>query len=201
MMQWTIRFPVCRLWLCATLVVLSARFLAAQEPIAAAVGNSTTRVLVTYGGHGFAEAEFWSMLDAMPGIQYDRAELPQSFGSFEPKLADKYDVILRYDMVDGMTGEQREAFVRLLRDRGIGLVSWHHNLGSHRNWEGYREIIGGSYLFAPVEIGGRPYAASEYHHWDSTEYKPVAGDHPITKGIGPFRDTQRRRDLRQVLRR
>lgn len=59
--------------------------------------------------------------------------------------------------------------------------------GAHRNWDGYREIIGGSYLFAPAEIDGRKYEASEFHHWDSTEYRPVVGDHPITKGIGSFR--------------
>lgn len=177
----------CRLGLCVMLAALFLRPVLAQDAAQAESSDAAIRVLVTYGGHGFAEAEFWSMFDKMPGIQYDRAELPQSFELLKPDLADQYDVIVRYDMLDGMTAQQREAFVRLLRDRGIGLVAWHHNLGSHRNWAEYREIIGGSYLFEPIEIGGRAYPASTYRHWDSTTYKPVVGDHPITHDVQPFR--------------
>ncbi len=148
--------------------------------------DQPVRVLITYGGHDFEEAAFWSMFDSMEGIQYDRMELPQAFDRLGPDLADQYDVLVRFDMLDGMTPEQRRAFVELLRDRGIGLVSLHHNLGSHRNWEDYREIIGGSYLFASAKIHGRDYEASDYHHWDRTQYTPVALEHPITKGIGSF---------------
>ncbi len=161
---------------------------AAEEQPSGVTKESPTpvRVLVTYGGHDFEEAAFWEMFDSMPGIKYDRAELPAAFGRFTPELADQYDVMVRFDMLDGMTEEQRQAYVKLLRDRGMGLVSLHHNLASHRNWGTYREIIGGSYLFEPMTINGQAYEASTYHHWDRTEYHPVKGDHPITKGIGSF---------------
>ena len=177
----------CCVWLAVSGLCVDVVQAADEQPSAATKELSTPiRVLVTYGGHDFEEAEFWEMFDSMPGIKYDRAELPAAFDRFTPELADQYDVMVRFDMLDGMTDEQRQAYVKLLRDRGMGLVSLHHNLASHRDWNTYREIIGGSYLFEPVTINGREYEVSTYHHWDRTEYRPVKSNHPITKGIGSF---------------
>ena len=41
----------------------------------AAEAEKPIRVLFTYGGHGFQEKELYSMLDALPGIKYDKAQI------------------------------------------------------------------------------------------------------------------------------
>jgi uncharacterized protein len=147
------------------------------------------RVLLTYGGHGFKQAPFFAMFDAMKGIKYDRAPLPKAFEQLKPGLEEKYDVVVRFDMVKGVPQEQRDAFAALLKERGIGLVSLHHNLGAHRDWPEYRRIIGGSYLFKAMEIDGKPHPKSTYAHWKRTDFKVVGGKHPITKGVGDFKIT------------
>jgi len=151
--------------------------------------KSPIRVLITYGGHGFKQAPFFAIFDQMKGIVYDRAQLPQSFDLLKPGLEEKYDVILRYDMIGQVSPEQRDAFVALLKERGIGFVSLHHNLGAHRNWPEFRNIIGGGYLFKAAEIDGKQYEKSIFKHWKSTSFTVIDGDHPVTRGIGPFKIT------------
>lgn len=147
------------------------------------------RVLVTYGGHGFKEAPFFAMFDRMKGVTYDRAVLPQSFDLLKPGLGQQYDVVVRYDMVNEVSTAQRDAFADLLKEGGIGLVALHHNLGAHRKWPEYRNIIGGSYLFDATEIDGKHYVKSTYAHWKSTSFTVVDGHHPVTRGVGPFKIT------------
>ena len=105
------------------------------------------RVLLTYGGHGFEEDSFFAMFDSMPGVEYTKAEFPQDFGLLKPGLEKQYDVIVRYDMINGIPAEQREAFAALLQ-KGIGLVSLHHNLGAHNRWAEYPKIIGGRFFLS-----------------------------------------------------
>lgn len=145
--------------------------------------DKTIRVLVTYGGHGFEEAPFWAMFDAMDGIEYDKAEFPKDFDKLAPGLEKGYDVIVRYDMTRGIPKEQCEAFVELLKERGIGLVSWHHNLGAHRDWPEYRNIIGGAYVFDPFEAEGKAWEKSTFAHWKRTDFARTDVNHPITKDI------------------
>ncbi len=147
------------------------------------------RVLLTYGGHGFKQAPFFAIFDGMEGITYDRAPLPKAFEQLKPGLEEKYDVVVRFDMIKSVPQKQRDAFTALLKERGIGLVSLHHNLGAHRDWPEYRNIIGGSYLFKAMEIDGKQYPKSTYAHWKRTDFKVVDGEHPITKGVGDFKIT------------
>ena len=143
------------------------------------------RVLLTYGGHGFQQEPFFAMFDAMEDIEYTKAPLPESADLLKPGLEKAYDVIVCYDMVGGFTPEQQQAFVKLLQT-GIGYVSMHHNLGAHRGWPKYREIVGGAYLFGPEEIDGVRYPGSNYAHDASVPVTVVDGDHPITKGMKDF---------------
>src|ERR1700692_1277215 len=83
------------------------------------------RVLLTYGGHDFQEKEFFAMWDALPGVTYTKAPLPQSADLFKPGLEKDYDVIVLYDMVKSLSPTQREGLIELLK-KGIGVVSLHH---------------------------------------------------------------------------
>ena len=154
-------------------------------------------MLLTYGGHDFQEKEFFAMWDALPGVTYTKAPLPHSADLFKPGLEKDYDVIVCYDMVKELSPAQQRGLLALL-DRGIGLVSLHHNFGSNLEWPEYHKAIGGSWLAQKLTIAGKVYGPSTYEHGQEIFVKIADKDHPITKGLDRFLDS--RRDVRQHLR-
>ncbi len=157
----------------------------APARLSAAQPATKLRVLLTYGGHDFQEKGFFAMWDALPGVTYTKAPLPQSADLLRPGLEKDYDVIVCYDMVKELSPSQQQAFVALL-DRGIGLVSLHHNLGSNLAWPEYHEIIGGSWLSNKRTVDGREYGPSTYEHGQEIPIAIADKDHPITKGLEDF---------------
>ena len=55
-----------------------AAALAAGAGAAEPAAQGEIRVLLTFGGHGFEQRPFFAMFDAMPGVKYTKAPLPQS---------------------------------------------------------------------------------------------------------------------------
>jgi len=145
----------------------------------------TIRVLLTFGGHGFEQEPFFAMFDALPGVEYTKAPLPESAGLLKPGLEKDYDVIVMYDMVKGISPEQQENFAKLLQ-QGIGLVSLHHNMGAHRDWPEFVRIIGGRFFLQETEIGGRRYGKSGWAHGQDMHVTVADADHPITRGLKDF---------------
>jgi len=143
------------------------------------------RVLLTFGGHVFQQEPFFKMFDEMEGIEYTKAPLPQSAKLLKPGLEKDYDVIVMYDMVKGFTPEQQQAFVELLQ-KGIGVVSLHHNMGAHRDWDEFRKIIGGKFVFKPTKIDGKDCPKSTWAHGEVLKVTIADKDHPITKGLKDF---------------
>lgn len=144
------------------------------------------RILLTYGGHGFDQGSFFAMFDAMTDIEYEKCPLPQSADKFAPGLEERFDVVVMFDMVGQFTEVQQAAFVRLLKERGIGVVSMHHNMGAHRSWPEFTKIIGGKYVFAPETIEGAVRGKSTYAHGQTLDIQVVDADHPITRGLEDF---------------
>jgi uncharacterized protein len=143
------------------------------------------RILLTFGGHDFQQKEFFALWDAMPGVTYTKAPMPQSAGLLRPGLEKDYDVIVMYDMVKSITPDQRKAFAALL-EKGIGLVSLHHNLGAHPDWTDYRTIIGGKFLTAPETIDGKTYPISTWDHDQDLHITVADPNHPITRGMTAY---------------
>jgi uncharacterized protein len=144
------------------------------------------RVLVTVGGHAYEEAPFWAMWDALPGVQWTKAELPKQADLLKPGLEKQYDVIAMYDMCPGISAEQQEAFAELLK-KGIGVVAMHHNLGGHPKWDEFRRIIGGKFCTSDCTIEDKPYKTSTWDHDQELKVTVVDKDHPITKGMENFK--------------
>lgn len=165
----------------ASLVLLTP-LLAPQEP----VPGGKIRVLFTYGGHDFDRKAMFEMLDAMAEIAYVRCELPREMDRLRPGLEKEFDALLRYDMVPKVTPEQQQAFLELMKTSGIGLLSLHHNLGAHPEWDEYRSIIGGKFIFKPCQIDGRSYSKSGWAHGQDLKVTVVDRDHPITQGVEDF---------------
>jgi len=143
------------------------------------------RILLTYGGHGFEEKLFFDMFDRMEGIEYKAIKLPDQADMLNPAAAEQFDVIVMYDMVPRITPQQQEAFVALLK-KGIGVVSLHHNMAAHRDWDEFRKIIGGKFILEECVIDGQTYKPSGWAH--GKDYKVIIADpeHPITQGLKDF---------------
>ncbi|NQU23316.1 MAG: ThuA domain-containing protein [Candidatus Nealsonbacteria bacterium] len=175
-------------YLISILLALTVSFSAAtaasaQETTASA--QEKIRVLLTFGGHGFEQEPFFAMFDAMKDVEYTKAPMPASADLLKPDLKKKYDVIVMYDMVGDLSAEQHNAFVALLNE-GIGLVSLHHNMGAHRNWDEFRKITGGKFIFEPCEIDGKKYTKSGWSHGEDMKVTVADKEHPITKGLKDF---------------
>jgi len=163
-------------------VLFAASGPAAAEP---AAKQKVVRVLLTVGGHGYEEAPFYAMWDALPGVKWTKIELPKQADLLKPGLEAQYDVIAMYDMCPGFTPEQQQAFIALL-NRGIGVVSLHHNLGGHQKWDEFRKIIGGKFCISDTEINGAKVKQSTWDHDQDVNVVVVDKQHPITKGIQDF---------------
>lgn len=170
--------------LCLSCMIVA--LLAAAPARAADSPAGKLRILLTFGGHGFDEREFFAMFDAMPGIQYTKADLPKNAGLFKPGLEKDYDCVVMYDMVGGFSPEQQKSFVDLL-NQGIGVVSLHHNLGAHSKWPEFRKIIGGQFILSPQEIDGQKFVNSTWSHDEDLSITVADKEHPITQGIADFK--------------
>src|SRR5882724_6821190 len=71
------------------------------------------RVLLTYGVHGFENKEFYAMWDSLPGIKYDKCELPRQADILKPGLEKQYDAVVMYDMAKDWTPDQEKNFIAL----------------------------------------------------------------------------------------
>ena len=174
-----------RLISCAIVLTLFAA--AAARPVRAAdpPASGKTRVLVTVGGHGYEEAPFDAMFKAMPNITFTKVELPKQADLLKPGLEKDYDVIVMYDMVAAISPQQQEAFVALL-NKGIGLVSLHHNMGAHQGWDEFHRIIGGKFCTKDCTIDGKPYKTSTWDHDQDLTITVADPKHPITRDLKDF---------------
>ena len=144
------------------------------------------RVLVVTGGHDFEAESFFGMFQAIPDITTETATYPAAAESLKPELADKYDVVVFYDMwAQGITEQQQKDFVALLH-RGIGVVALHHTLAAHQAWPEYEKIIGGKFQLQERIVDGKTLPTSGYEHDQQVSVHIANGEHPITKGLKDF---------------
>ncbi len=166
----------------ATLAVLASPLVC---PAADEASPGKIRVLLTVGGHGYEEEPFYAVFKAMPDVTFRIAQLPRDAGLLKPGLEKEIDVIVMYDMVAGITPEQQKAFVALL-NRGIGLVSMHHNLAAHVNWPEFAKVIGGKFFVKEMEFRGEKHKQSGWDHDQDLAITIADPNHPITKGLKNF---------------
>ncbi|NOT59063.1 MAG: ThuA domain-containing protein [Acidobacteria bacterium] len=134
------------------------------------------RALLVTGGHDH-DLDFYSVFDD-PAIQTLVNPHPLAFSG---DMRKRYDVVVLYDMLKSLE-EPRRKNLRAFVESGKGVVVLHNGIGDSVDWPWwYEEVVGGRYLFEPVN--GK---ASSYRH-DEPQTISVALDHPITKGLGTFR--------------
>ena len=154
------------------------------------------KILVVTGGHDFDEKEFFEMMDAIPGIMYDKAVMPGDMGLLAPGLEKKYDAILSYDQNHffeqgkQITEAQRTNFDKLMQN-GMPLLVLHHSVGSFPKWPPYREIAGGAFVFSGAvplyeNLDGKSWPASSHEDDVEMTISIVDKEHPVTQGLDDF---------------
>lgn len=162
--------------LTAGAVMVVTNGVAAVRQAGASSGSSPLRVLLVTGGH-LHDLEFYSLLNR-PEL---RVTVDPHPAAFTGDLRGRYDVLVLYDMVRTLD-EQRQRNLRDFVESGKGVVALHHAVCANVDWNWWvEEVIGGRYLFEPVE--GRQ---SSYVH-DRRQNISVAMPHEVTRGIGNFR--------------
>jgi type 1 glutamine amidotransferase len=143
------------------------------EPHAAPV-----RGLLITGGHDHYTS-FYSLFHG----HEDLARMPvmSSATAFQSDLRDKFDVLIMYDFSRDLT-ETGKKNLRDFVESGKGIVVLHHALLNYQAWPWwYEDVVGGSYRLR--RDGDVP--ASTYKQ-DQKIFVALQGDHPITRGLGPF---------------
>jgi len=150
----------------------------------ASQGGGKIEVLVVTGGHDFEREAFFKLFEGYDDIAYKEAVQPEANRMIERGQADKYDVIVLYDMWQEITEPQKKAFVEMLK-KGKGLVALHHSLASYQEWPEFFKIIGGKFYLKDSVEEGVKYPRSEAAEGQKMNIE-VLSDHPISRGMESF---------------
>jgi uncharacterized protein len=163
---------------------------------------TTGRLLAITGGHRYDHPALAAMVDAVCdqlGWTWAHAEQPTAQRWMQPDQAGVWDTILLHDLPGLVlargsepephdpTTEVRRGILDLLAI-GQGIVATHHALAGWPTWDGWADVLGGRFLYAPGRLDGRPVPASGYR-MDTYTVVPTAERHPVCDGVEPFEVT------------
>ena len=175
-----------------SLILLASLFLfnaPARNSVAAAESapnSAKIRVLVVTGGHDFEREAFFKLFKENPELDCQFAEHPKAQAPFKPEAAEKYDVLVLYDLWQDISDASKKDFVQLL-ERGKGLVALHHCLASYQKWDQYNRIIGGKYYLQKEVLNGVEIPGSVYQHGVEFTVHVSSAKHPVIAGLSDFR--------------
>jgi type 1 glutamine amidotransferase len=136
------------------------------------------RALLITGGHDH-ETSFYRLFHGYDDLA--RMPVTSSTAAFQGDLRDKYDVLVMYDFSRDLTEAGKEN-LRAFVASGKGIVVLHHALLNYQTWPWwYEDVVGGSYRLR--KEGSLP---SSTYKGDQKILVTPAGEHPITRGLGPF---------------
>ena len=143
------------------------------------------RVLVVTGGHGFEREPFFKLFQDNPDITYQAVEHPNAHARLTAEAAQQWDVLVLYDMHQGISDEAKADFVARLKE-GKGLLAVHHAIANYQAWPEYWNIIGAHYYLAATNINGVAKPRSAWKH--DVKFKVHIADtqHPVTRGVKDF---------------
>jgi type 1 glutamine amidotransferase len=152
-------------------------------------------ILLVTRGHPFDRDGFFDIFDGNPQIQYSNVEHPAAQYMFTPEMADKFDCYVQYDMPGIKFGSDTPEYfeppefykegLRAMGEAGSPLVLLHHCAAAWPAWPEWAEIVGGQFLYTPMQSRGIDCPDSGYNI-DVVHRVSPAMDHPITLGIEPF---------------
>ena len=169
-----------------TLFVLQGSYSEGKTPSQ----DGKIRLLLVTGGHHYEEQALGAFLAQFPELEIEHAILPKDRDRIAPGLEQEFDVLLLYDQDNTpITDQQKQNFVDLL-NRGIGLLTLHHHLSAHQNWETHYDLIGGRDFWkkgaTSFTFRGHEYPMSTFIDDLDLDIQIADSNHPITQGVGEF---------------
>ena len=163
---------------------------AATKTRPASFGNpDKIDVLVVTSGHHFDRESFFGIFKGSDDLTYSEYALKDESEVFEDVSDWKYDVIMLYHMTQTISPKRQENFVRLLKEKGVGVVVVHHAQAAFQSWREYHHIIGTAYIYFDVEIDGKPWPHGKVHEGLTIPVSVRDDQHPITRGLKDFKIT------------
>ena len=144
-----------------------------------------TKMVVITGGHEFEQKPFLSLFEGYEDIDYIEARQEDESEIFEDISEWDYDLMVLFNMTQGMSEKRQKNFIKLL-ERGVGVLAMHHSIGSFQQWPEYRRIIGAKYYLTATVENGVEYEPGTYKHDIDFEVYIKDSEHPITHGLSDF---------------
>jgi uncharacterized protein len=183
-------------------VRMNAQTAAPRLPRNVQGGAGPIQVMLITKGHPFDREPFYLMFDSFgKEITWTHVEYPAAEVFFDPVRAERYDVLVFYDMYGkgpkpGATSPSetinlepspavKKGMKALLR-RGKGMLFFHHAVGSWVLWPEYHEILGAAAEFGglPLKVRGKEFPYSGYRGGVEQHISVVDKTHPIVQGLG-----------------
>lgn len=149
--------------------------------------NNIVKAIVVTGGHDYEKESFLQMFDSLENIKYVPYELKDESEIFEDLSSWEYDVLILYNMTQGISESRKRNFEKLLNEKGIGLVVLHHSIANYQDWPEYRKIIGAKYYLEDKVENGVSYKRGEWKEGVDLNIHVKNKSHPVTKGLSDFK--------------
>jgi type 1 glutamine amidotransferase len=143
-------------------------------------------VAVVTGGHGFHPEEFFALFQGQDDLRCVEVPLTDDSEVFEDISEWNYDVVMLYNMTQNISQKRQDNFIRLLKDKGIGVVVVHHAQAAYQSWLEYHQIIGTAYIYFDVEIAGKLWPHCKCKGDQDIAVSIRDEKHPITRGMKDF---------------
>jgi type 1 glutamine amidotransferase len=140
-------------------------------------------IMLVTGGHSYDTLEFIQMFGSFPDIEYKHFNQPDANRALNEGVADKFDVLVFYDMWKALPDRTKAAYIELTK-KGKPFLFMHHSLVSYQDWHEFEYLIGGRYIQndeLPVE------KQSDYKHDVWVDIEIADKTHPVTRGIPDFK--------------
>jgi type 1 glutamine amidotransferase len=137
-------------------------------------GDSPVRGLVVTGGHSY-DTDFYTLFEL---DEFVWSHSPTNHEAFKSDITSDYDVLILYDLSREL-GEKDRRNLRAFVESNKGLLVLHHALADYNSWEWWwREVVGAKYTLEGENASSAKNGVELFIK--------VAGEHPITRGIGPM---------------
>lgn len=153
------------------------------------------KVLVAIGGHRFDRSAFDALLASLPNITCEVVKHPEAARRMNLAGGRQFDALLLYDLpgldfavandppqVMEPTQEFKAGLEGLLA-AGVGIVALHHALAGWPAWPRYSQMLGGTFLYRPATVRGRPCPDSGYAADVRYAARLLRADHPVLAGL------------------
>lgn len=137
------------------------------------------KIMLVTGGHSFDTLQFFQMFDALEGVEYEHFAQPRANAVIASGEADKFDVLVFYDMWQKISSTEKNAYIELTK-KGKPFLFLHHSLVSYQNWPAFEKMVGGKYVEKNPNI---PVAEQSTYEHDVWVYIHTSKNHPATKGF------------------